>query len=623
MTGWKLDSNLLTFYLNDVPHKLAGSDILDIEDGRDVIIDGYKVPRVSSELPDINFSQALFFSTVKATIYTPITKNDNLPYCQFEIVDPAFRSHSVPFLVSDYVVSDGLFLIVDKEQASNLEALFTSHASGAIGFRQIALIQKTGSNYISFEASDEHCLKRVLDDIKKSNTRSVLFPYQLQGVEWMDTVIGEDTGFVLADEMGLGKTVQIITVIDEQRAKGPSLLIAPNSLLENWSREIKRFAPWLSFTIDAGKTREFNYRRLLQYNLVITSYDIARIDFAVFISINWNLIVLDEAQMIKNYGAYRSKEIKKFPKRSGIAVTGTPLENRLTDIWSIYDFCFPSLLGTVKEFKAEFSDESDSAEKLEKIISPLMLRRRVREVRNDLPDTVIIPVALDMNPKEAEGYERFRIEYTEENGFCIGVINKLRRYCALPELVDPSFSEISPAESSAKFAFLFDSILDEVFCLKEKVIIFTEAIGAQERICENIRGRYGAPCELLNGGTPQENRQKVLDAFSDKIGFAVLIINPEVGATGLNITAANHVVFYTLEWNPAKEDQCIARAARIGQKKTVIVHRLFYLGTVEEEVNDCLERKRLLQDVTVKGTSADTNPDINKALQRSPFLRGK
>ena len=165
MTGWKLESEQLSFYLNDIPHKLAGSDILDIEDGREVVIDGHKVPSVSSSLPEIDFSQAQFFSTIKATIYTPITKNDNLPYCQFEVVDPAFCSHDVSFLVSDYVVIDGLFLIVDNEQATNLKTLFPSHASGAIGFRQIALIQKIGSNYITFEASDERCIKRVLDDI--------------------------------------------------------------------------------------------------------------------------------------------------------------------------------------------------------------------------------------------------------------------------------------------------------------------------------------------------------------------------------------------------------------------------------------------------------------------------
>ena len=439
----------------------------------------------------------------------------------------------------------------------------------------------------------------------------------------MDTVISEDTGFVLADEMGLGKTVQMITVIDEQRAFGPSLLIVPNSLLENWSREIKRFAPDISFIVDVGSSRQSYYKRLLKYDLVITSYDIARLDSSVFYSIDWNLIILDEAQAIKNYGSLRAKEIKTFKKRSGIAMTGTPLENHLTDIWSIYDFCFPRLLGTISEFKEQYNDDSDSSTLLEQIISPLMLRRRVRDVRKDLPAVITTPIALSMNPYEAEGYERLRTEYIEENGFNLGVINKLRRYCALPSLVDDDQKESLPFDMSAKFAYLFEGILDEIFAMKEKVLIFTDAIGAQQAIANEIKARYAVFCALLNGSVPISERQTVIDEFSSKVGFAVLIINPTVGATGLNITAANHVIFYTLDWNPASEDQCIARAARIGQKKNVFVYRMFYADTVEDEVNNCLDRKRQLQDSAVKGTTAEVIPDIKRALEKSPFIRGE
>lgn len=624
MVEWRLENNLLSLLIDEKPHSLSGDEILDLEDGKTIEIDGIDIPRVSSQLLEIDFSQSWIRSTVKARIHIPETKNDLIPWCQFEIVDSQFKAHDIPFLPSDYIVVDGLFLLVDLSQAEDLRGFFKSYATGPVGYKQIALIQKKlpENNYITFTESNEHCEAVRKDEHMLSNVRPRLYPYQLAGVQWMGEILDEDVGFVLADEMGLGKTVQVITVIDEQRDKGPSLLIAPNSLLENWSREIRRFAPWISFMVDAGKTREYNYRRLTGYDLVIASYDIARVDFMVLGSIEWNLIVLDEAQNIKNYGSHRSMEIRKYPKRSGIAVTGTPLENHITDIWSIYDFCFSGLLGDLKSFKSEFGDDCDSAEKLERVISPLMLRRRSKDVLKDLPEKVITPIALEMNSEEAEGYERIRMEAMDEEGrFNPGILTTLRLYCALPGLADPGMRSVAPAEASAKFDYLFEGLLDEIFTLKEKVLIFTGWVEAQEKIQANVKARYGSYCRILNGSIPVEERQSLIDEFSERAGFAVLIINPTVGATGLNITAANHVIFYTLDWNPANEDQCIARAARIGQKKTVFVYRLFYSDTVEDEVNDCLERKRMLQDLTVKGTEADVSPDVQKALSRSPFLR--
>ena len=618
---WKIENGRLVLHSEDESCDINWEEILDIEYGKSLLIDGERVPAPSEQLT-IDFSNCTFFSSLKAIVYLPSSKNDLLPYCQIFISDPNYVDHEIQDIPEKYIIADGLFLICDENQAKELVCLLPSSCSGPIGYRQVAFLKKQNSPYVDFVTSDEHCAA-VHTEKEQSKVRSILFPYQLQGVNWMDTVISEDTGFVLADEMGLGKTVQMITVIDEQREKGPSLLIAPNSILENWAREIKRFAPDINFIVDVGNRRESYYKRLLKYDLVITSYDIARLDSSVFYSIDWNLIILDEAQAIKNYGSLRAKEIKTFRRRSGIAVTGTPLENHLTDIWSIYDFCFPGLLGTISEFKEHYNDDSDSSSLLEQIISPLMIRRSVRDVRKDLPAVITTPIALSMNPYEAEGYERFRTEYIEESGFNLGVINKLRRYCALPSLVDEAQKEILPFDMSAKFSYLFEGILDEIFAMKEKVLIFTEAIGAQQAIANEIKARYAVFCALLNGSVPITERQSVIDEFSSKTGFAVLIINPTVGATGLNITAANHVIFYTLDWNPASEDQCIARAARIGQKKNVFVYRMFYADTIEDEVNNCLDRKRLLQDSAVKGTTAEVIPDIRRALERSPFLRGE
>ena len=466
---WKIENGRLILYSGDKTYNQSWEEILDIESGKSLLVDGVRVPAPSEQLK-IDFSLSSFFSSLKAVVYLPSSKNDVLPFCQFVISDPDYSDHEIPEIPEKYIITDGQFLICDENQSTELGNLFSSSHSGPIGYRQVAFLRKQNSPYIEFVTSDEHC-SAVHKEKDQSNVRSVLFPYQLQGVDWMDTVISEDTGFVLADEMGLGKTVQMITVIDEQRAFGPSLLIVPNSLLENWSREIKRFAPDINFIVDVGSSRQNYYKRLLKYDLVITSYDIARLDSSVFYSIDWNLIILDEAQAIKNYGSLRAKEIKTFRKRSGIAMTGTPLENHLTDIWSIYDFCFPGLLGTISEFKEHYNDDSDSSALLEQIISPLMLRRRVRDVRKDLPAVITIPIALSMNPYEAEGYEHFRTEYIEENGFNLGVINKLRRYCALPSLVNDEQKEIPPFDMSAKFSFISDVCFNSTQCNVVLVIV--------------------------------------------------------------------------------------------------------------------------------------------------------
>ena len=608
---WRLEDYQLVLSCDDVDYYPSWEEILEIEDKQSWPPVG-SIP-VPSKFVAVDYSYTMAYSSLKAKIYVPAEKDGRLPECQLFLEDTDYNLHGIPAIPeSCYAVLDGCFLVFEKEQGEELAELLGSTTSGAFSYIKLSkIMQKGTSMYVEIIEDDDICTHTMLESLEKSKVRNILFNYQLQGVDWMDAVISEDTGFILADEMGLGKTVQVITVLDEQRCFGPSLLIAPNSLMVNWVREIKKFAPHITYFVHSGVKRPQYWKKLQGYDLIITSYDTARADFAIFDQIHWNLIILDEAQSIKNYGAKRSKAIKDFPKRSGIAVTGTPLENRLTDIWSLYDFCFPGFLGDdVKEFKEAFSEEN--AEKLEKIISPLMLRREVAKVRKDLPDKIIEPVALTMNPAEAEAYERCR---TEQSGSGIGAITKLSRYCALPSLLDNSVNK----EESAKYCYLFESLLDEIYVQKEKVLIFTQWLDAQEEIRAEVRSRYAAYCEVLNGNVPASERQTVVDEFSHKEGFALLILNPTVGGTGLNITAANHVIFYTLDWNPAMEDQCIGRAARIGQTKTVFVKRLYYVNTIEDEINSCLESKRQLFGRTIVGSDGERQPDISRALQLSPF----
>ena len=386
--------------------------------------------------------------------------------------------------------------------------------------------------------------------------------------------------------MGLGKTPQIISVLTSNVSKGVSLVIVPNTLKENWRREIVKFSPSLKVFVYEGKRRFLYYNKLQKYDVVITSYDTARLDFSVFKQIEWNLIILDEAQAIKNEGAIRSRTIRCFKKKSGIAVSGTPFENHVTDVWPIFDFCFPSLLGTYAQYKKEFKDDIESAARIEKIISPLLLRRKVNDVRKDLPEKVIIDKVLEMDDKEASLYEEIRKQYASVNGTPnLGSLQKLRQFCALPSIVVPELENESPIDISAKFSVLLE-ILNEIYSRKEKVLIFTSWIPAQNTIKNFIENVYGVTCYLENGSVPQEQRQEEVDKFSAESGFSAMILNPTVGGTGLNITAANHVIFYTLDWNPSLEKQCIGRAARSGQTKTVMVYRLFYSNTVEDIMND-------------------------------------
>ena len=422
--------------------------------------------------------------------------------------------------------------------------------------------------------------------------------------------------------MGLGKTPQIISIIELNQKETPSLVIAPNALLENWKREFNKFAPALKIKIHAGRARCLLWRKFLEYDVIIASYETIVSDFSIINMVNWNIVALDEAQYIKNSTSKRSDIIRDIPKRVGIAISGTPFENRLTDVWSIFDFCFRGLLGNKRQFSMLFKNDYESAIRLEKVISPLILRRKVSSVRKDLPEKVIINKPLNMFWPEAEGYENVRLSTLNEHGNpSLGSLIHLIKYCTMPSLEDVSQKSSLPTEMSAKFSEL-DAIFSGIYHRDEKVIVFLESIEVQRMIKNLAQSKYCAYSEILNGSVPNEERQLIVDKFSESKGFSVLIINPTVGGTGLNITAANHVIFYSLNWNPSLEDQCIARAARIGQNKTVFIYRMFYVDTVEQVMDEVISRKRAISDVLVKGSDGVDAADIQKAIKISPFIGG-
>ena len=453
-----------------------------------------------------------------------------------------------------------------------------------------------------------------------------LYEYQKTGYLWMRNMISVGSGCILGDEMGLGKTLQIITLFQDMKLKHhvPVLVVAPVSLLENWKRESAKFAPELDVFVHHGSKRTGVAATLSSHDVVVISYNTAVSDLSMLKMINWNCVVLDEAQNIKNPCSERTRSVKSITRKAGIAVTGTPFENHITDIWSLVDFSIPGLLGKLSTFKQNVSDDVQGAEKIEPLLSPVMVRRLVRDVANDLPEKVIISQPVCMSEEEQREYERYRAEArgSVENGSAVtlALLQKLRMFCTHCFLCEDNNGR-DPWKVSIKYQRLCE-LIEEIVSRDEKVIIFTSYKKMFEILRRDIPSRFGLEIDTISGETPVEERQKIVDWFNNYEGSAVLVLNPRAAGTGLNITGANHVIHYNLEWNPALEDQSSARAYRRGQKKTVFVYRLFYSGTVEEVVNNRIERKREMAVTAVVGTDgADDKNDIIRALELAPEIQ--
>ena len=451
---------------------------------------------------------------------------------------------------------------------------------------------------------------------------ATLYPYQISGWRWLKFLLAEGVGGLLADEMGLGKTLQIISALSDSGGMPirPALIIAPGSLLENWRREISKFAPHLKVLKHHGALRTGRPSELKDYDVVVTSYDSAVRDNSLLNMIVWKVIVLDEAQFIRNPDAQRSRAVKRLQREASLAVTGTPVENRLLDLWSIIDFVLPGHLGDAKAFEWKYSDDIDGAAKLEPLVSPLMLRRRVADVAQDLPSRIDIPQVVELDESEIAAYDSERERIYAEYGAAATLValTSLRRFCAHPSLMSGNASMADPM-SFSKFRRM-DEIVEEIFALGEKVIIFTSFTAMADMIARHIKTRFGAFAGVIDGRLPIDDRQPLIDRFSAVQGGAALVLNPKAGGAGLNITAANHVIHYNPEWNPALEDQASARAHRRGQQLPVTVHRLLVADTVEDVVDERLTRKRAISGTAVVGLEGreDDYGDIVAALMRSP-----
>jgi SNF2 family DNA or RNA helicase len=527
----------------------------------------------------------------------------------------------------DHFVCDGSWFPIDPNADTELQSLIAEYdlnIGETLGFRKFLELKAAAVESFPIINESDSTHINTFDFVPErryspAGIKAKLYGYQLDGWNWLSFLVSENIGCVLADEMGLGKTLQIISLLSDHNGAVliPTLVVAPGSLLENWCREIKKFSSNITVLKHHGPHRTGDPSELKKYSVILTTYETLVGDSSLFLMVDWELVVLDEAQNIKNPHARRSKAVKELNRKVGIAVTGTPVENTLTDLWSIIDFAEPGYLGSLSEFEAVFENDVDGAEALEPLVSPIMLRRSVAEVATDLPIRINIPQAIELHPEEAAAYESIREKVLEEYGKSASLVElgKLRMFCCHPFLIDELTFDIP----FSKFLRL-DEILEEIFLSGRKSIVFCSFTRAADLIRDHVRRKYDVFCQCLDGRLAVNRRQSLIDEFSEVRDGAALVLNPKAGGTGLNITAANHVVHYNLEWNPALEDQASARAHRRGQEHPVTVHRLYAAGTIEEVISERLELKRELSQasvVGVKGKDGDYK-DLLRALEISP-----
>lgn len=461
------------------------------------------------------------------------------------------------------------------------------------------------------------------EDSDPKGINAKLYPYQRDGWYWLRFILSEKLGGLLADEMGLGKTLQVISALRDpggEQDSGGALVLAPGSLLENWIREIARFCPSFRTLKHHGSDRTGTPTALQGFDVVISSYDTAIRDLSLLKMITWNVVVLDEAQNIRNPDAIRTKSVNQIPRKAGLAVTGTPVENRLRDLWSIINFVVPGYLGDLHGFERRYGEDTEAAAKLEPLVTPLMLRRRLSEVAHDLPERIDIPEFLELSDAEVSEYEEIRKVICAEYGAAAKLVSlgKLRQFCAHPFITGGE--KLSLSEPFSKFERLKE-LLEEIFALNEKVLVFTSYQRMADFILNMVSSEFQTFARTLDGRLEIKDRQSLIDRFSEYGGPAVLVLNPRAGGSGLNITAANHVIHYNPEWNPALEDQASARAHRRGQTRPVTVRRLICTGTVEEVIDERLQRKRDIAGTAIIGVEGKQGDyeDILAALERSPY----
>ncbi|MGB7363359.1 MAG: SNF2-related protein [Rhodococcus sp. (in: high G+C Gram-positive bacteria)] len=459
-----------------------------------------------------------------------------------------------------------------------------------------------------------------------ASVNATLRPYQQRGVEWLAFMSSAGLGAVLADDMGLGKTLQLLVLLAHEREGraaeqgSPTLLVAPMSVVGNWQREAARFVPDLRVYVHHGPDRASGDElgaAVRGHDLVVTTYALLARDVADLSAQTWRRMVLDEAQHIKNSSTAQARAARAVPAAHRIALTGTPVENRLDELRSIFDFCNPGILGSPATFRTRFAipiereKEEVAVARLRSLTSPFVLRRvkTDKSVIADLPDKFEMTVRSNLTEEQAALYQAIvedtmhRIDDSEgmaRKGAVLAALTRLKQVCNHPAhfLDDGSTVLRRGRHRSGKLA-LVDDILDSVLGDGEKALLFTQFTAFGSMVSPYLEKRFGVPVPFLHGGVGKSKRDAMVEQFQTADGPPIMLLSLKAGGTGLNLTAANHVVHLDRWWNPAVENQATDRAFRIGQRKDVQVRKLLCVGTVEERIDAMLTTKKDLADLAV------------------------
>lgn len=475
-----------------------------------------------------------------------------------------------------------------------------------------------------------------------AGVEATLRPYQQRGLDWLVYMSRLGLGAVLADDMGLGKTLQVLTLLAHEQSTTPTLLVAPMSVVGNWQREAAKFTPALRVMVHHGPSRLKGDQlgaAIGEHDLVVTTYALMAKDRVQLMEQNWRRLVLDEAQHIKNSGTVQAKAALAIPAEHKLALTGTPVENRLDELRSILDFANPGMLGKPEDFRNRFSvpierekDES-AVSRLRAITSPFILRRVKTDpsVISDLPEKNEMTVRSNLSAEQAGLYQAVvddmlaqiaDVKGMKRKGAVLAALTRLKQVCNHPAhfLSDGSPVLKRGQHRSGKIA-LVEDMLDSILGENEKVLLFTQFREFGELVAPYFAERFGTAVPFLHGGVSKSKRDAMVSSFQSEDGPPIMMLSLKAGGTGLNLTAANHVVHLDRWWNPAVENQATDRAFRIGQRKNVQVQKLLCVGTVEERIDSMLVSKQDLADLAV-GTGESWVTEMNLSELRELFRLG-
>jgi superfamily II DNA or RNA helicase len=545
----------------------------------------------------------------------------------------------------------GKWLPVEPQSVATALELWKRDAAPAREVMRMALGVAEAPEGVLFEdARGEGWLGELIDKLGgrtrfeelpvPTSFQGTLRPYQIRGFSWLSFLRQYGLGACLADDMGLGKTVQALALLGRDRAEGvdrPVLLVCPTSVVGNWRKEASRFAPDLPVLVHHGgsriRGREF-IDEAARHALVISSYSLVHRDIEVLRDVPWAGIILDEAQNIKNHETQQSRAVRSLTADYRVALTGTPVENNVGELWSIMEFLNPGLLGNAAEFRRNFVQpihkraDSDSMVQLRKLTAPFILRRLKtdRTIIEDLPDKMEMKVFCNLTPEQASLYKSVvdeasqSIDITEgiqRKGVILATLTKLKQVCNHPAQF---LGDDSPlAGRSGKLARLTEMV-EELLSEGDGALIFSQFSDMGEKLRNHLAATFDQEVLFLHGGVPAHKRNEMVERFQSGEGDApkLFVLSLKAGGTGLNLTAANHVFHFDRWWNPAVENQATDRAFRIGQRRNVQVHKFVCVGTLEEKIDEMIERKKELAE-NVIGTGEAWLTELSTAEIKDLF----